>query len=337
MNSNLKRIQEDMKRNQHDNLKPVVTTLSSLIGLTREKRKAKVQIAACQNSGEVFGHCLLYGIGGTGKTVLARAIGSELNCHFVETHAAAFKKREQLFEALVHYSEEAQRSGKPLLFFLDEVHGLKQNLQEALYSAMKEWWIPTDRGKQYIAPFTLMAATTRFDLLDANSFVTRFPNVWEIHRYCEEDIRNIVAYEFDKLGLGYGLSVIIDIAKRCLGVPRIAVTLAKKVRMTTVATGETEVTLNHTRRTFDLEEIDKLGLQPVHRRYLEILAASEVNGKLTPLGIGPIAGKMRHHEDMIKGSIEPILLELNFVAPTPRGRTLTKIGLRYLKNKQEAA
>jgi Holliday junction DNA helicase RuvB len=311
--------------------------LSSLIGLTREKRKARVAIRACVAAGECFPHTLLYGIGGTGKTEFARAIGYELTYHFVEVHAAAFKKREQLFEAILHYSAEAQRLDRPLLFFIDEVHGLKLNLQEALYSVMKEWWIPTDRGKKYVAPFTLMAATTRFDMLDANSFVTRFPNVWEIERYSEKDIGYIVAYEFDRMGLDYTAEVVVDIAKRCLGVPRIAVTLAKKVRTTTLAAGHREVTLEDTWRTFDLEEIDELGLQPVHRRYLQILAASEVNGKLTPLGIGPIAGKMRHHEDMIKGSIEPILLELDFVAPTPRGRVLTARGAKYLEKGKEAA
>ncbi len=307
--------------------------MSSLIGLNRLKRRVRVAIKACSHSGEVFPHTLLTSIGGCGKTAFARAVGNELNYHCVETHAAAFKKREQLFEALVHYSAEAQRSGKTLLFFLDEVHGLKLGLQEALYSVMKEWWIPTDRGKRFIPPFTLIAATTRFDLLDANSFVTRFPNCWEINRYSEKDIRNIVAFEFDKHGLVYSFEVVADIAKRCLGVPRIAVTLANKVRTTTLAAGCGEVTLTHTWQTFELEEIDEIGLHPVHRRYLKILAGSEVNGKLTPLGIGPIAGKMRHPEDMIKGSIEPILLELELVAPTPRGRVLTKKGSEYLQEK----
>lgn len=311
--------------------------LSSLIGLDKLKKRVRIQVRACLNSGEVFPHTLLTSIGGCGKTAFARAIGYELSCHFVETHAAAFKKREQLFDALILYSEEAQSCGKPLLFFLDEVHGLKLNLQEALYSVMKEWWLPLARGKRYISPFTLVAATTRFDMLDANSFITRFPNVWEINRYSVRDITNIVAYEFDKLGLGYDYTVVEDVAKRCLGIPRIAVTLAKKVRTTTVAAGDKVVTLSHTRSTFDLEEIDPIGLQPVHMRYLRILAGSQANGRLMPLGIGPIAAKMRHHEDMIKGSIEPILLELSFVAPTPRGRTLTEAGSNYLKKAQEAA
>lgn len=304
--------------------------LSSLIGLDKLKRKVRVAISACRATGECFPHTLLTSIGGCGKTEFARCIGSELAYHFVETHAAAYKKPEQLLEALVHYSEEALSLGHTLLFFLDEIHGLRLPLQESLYSVMKEWWIPTKRGKQHLAPFTLIAATTRFDLLDANSFITRFPNCWEINRYPESAIRNIVACEFDKMGLGYDLAVVSDIAKRCLGIPRIAVTLSAKVRTTTLAAGSMQVTMDHTWRTFDLEEIDDLGLQPIHRRYLRILAGSEVNGAFTPLGIGPIAGKMRHHEDMVSGSIEPILFELEFVAPTPRGRMLTQKGSDHL-------
>jgi Holliday junction DNA helicase RuvB len=216
------------------------------------------------------------------------------------------------------------------MLFIDEVHRLKLPLQEALYSPMKEWWIPTDRGKQHIPPFSLVAATTRIDMLDANSFVTRFGNCWEIDRYPLTDIERIVAYEFDKQGMQYSAEVVADIAQRCLGVPRIAVTLTDKVRQNTLATGTRQVTLAHCQRTFELEEIDQLGLDPVHHRYLRILAASKADGKFMPLGIGAISAKMRHHEDMIKGSVEPILLELDFVAPTPRGRVLTESGAKYL-------
>ena len=87
----------------------------------------------------------------------------------------------------------------------------------------------------------------------------------------------------------------------------------------------------HTQRTFDLEEIDVLGLQPVHHRYLKILDASLVDGHHAPLGVGAIAAKMRQPEDVIKGSVEPILLELNMISPTSRGRMLAEVGLRYLQ------
>lgn len=308
--------------------------LSSLIGLPREKQRAKLLIRACQNSGEVFPHTLLTSIGGLGKTEFARRVGNELHCHFVETHAAAFKKREILFSALIEHSSVAQRLGKSLFFFIDEIHRLSLVLQEGLYQAMKEWWLPIPSGKRRIAPFTLMGATTRFDMLDSNSFVTRFENVWEIQRYGLPEMAAIVASELSKHRMRFGTEVSYDIAKRCLGIPRTGINLANKVRRMAQSVGAVEITLQHCRATFDLEQIDGLGLNPVHHRYLQILHSSRVDGRFAPMGVCSIAAKMRQPEDLIKGSVEPILLELDMISPTPRGRKLTDKGAQYFSDKR---
>jgi len=305
--------------------------LNNLIGLSSLKRRVRLQIKVCKKTGEIFDHCLLSGIGGTGKTAFARAIGEELGYYFVETHGGVFKSSVQMFDFLIKHTEEARIRGQVFLFFLDEIHGLSTDLQESLYSAMKEWWLPTKHGQLSISPFTLIAATTRFDMLDANSFVTRFPNVWEIDRYSDENICYIIAYEFDKMGIRYNREVLFNISKRCLGIPRNAVTLAKKVRTTVLAFDVLEVTLFHVNLTFDLEGIDSLGLKSINRRYLDTLSHSQKNGQLVPMGIGPLAGKMRLNEDMLKSSVEPILLELGFISPTSRGRLLTDTGLAYLQ------
>jgi len=108
-----------------------VIKLSSLIGLSLEKSKARVAIKACLLSKRVFPHTLLHGIGGTGKTAFARAIGYELKYHFVETHAARFKHYHQVVQALIQHDKEAKAKGRHLLFFIDEVHRLKPALQES--------------------------------------------------------------------------------------------------------------------------------------------------------------------------------------------------------------
>jgi Holliday junction DNA helicase RuvB len=247
----------------------------------------------------------------------------------VETHAAAFKKTEVLFSALIDHSKAAQRLNQPLLFFIDEIHRLNLALQEGLYQALKEWWIPTPEGKKQLPPFTLIGATTRFDMLDSNSFVTRFENVWEIQRYPPDEIAIIVADELSRHNMRFSADVARNIAGRCLGIPRTAINLANKIRRAAQSQGCTRITLQHCCTTFELEQIDDLGLQHVHHRYLEILHATRVDGHFSPLGVGSIAAKMRQPEDVIKGSVEPILLELDFVAPTPRGRMMTLRGSEY--------
>lgn len=104
--------------------------LSKLIGMRREKARARIDIAACKKTGEPFPHTLLEGVGGTGKTALALAIAEELCYHSVITEAAALKTREQIIKRLISSHEEARRAGKPLLFFIDAGSFLLSDGQE---------------------------------------------------------------------------------------------------------------------------------------------------------------------------------------------------------------
>jgi len=302
--------------------------LNQLIGLSKEKSRAITQIRGCRSSDLLFPHTLMYGIGGTGKTAFIRAIGEELGYHFVEVEGSVFKTREQLLSFLLEHNLSANRQKKTLLLFIDEIHRLKLQVQEALYIPMKEWRITSCSGDIKLSPFVLMGATTRFDMLDSNSFITRFGNLWEVERYSEDDIGLIVAQEFRRKGLRFSGEVVVAVAKRCLGIPRNAINFVQKLQF--VAQGGV-ISLSDVNRMFNLEEIDKTGLHPMHRRYLYILYKSQHDGNFAPLGVGAIASKMRQPEDMIKGAVEPILLELDLISSTPRGRILTEDGHIFLQ------
>ena len=278
--------------------------------------------------GLIFPHSLITAIGGTGKTAFARAIGNELGYYSVEVEAIVFKTREQILGFLKEGSSSAQAQGKTLSLFIDEIHRLRLPIQEALYMPMKEWRITSSSGDIHLAPFTLIGATTRFDMLDTNSFVSRFENLWEIQRYLLDDIGMIVAHEFRKAGLRFSREIVDIIAKRCLGIPRHAVSFVRKLRFMAESR---RITLAAVKRMFELEEIDEFGLHPIHRRYLAILGKSRHDGHYVPLGVGAIASKMRQPEDMVKGAVEPILLELDMISPTPRGRILTTTGETFLR------
>lgn len=315
------------------------SALSQLIGLTDLKKLARLYIKACRRADITFPHTLLWGIGGTGKTVFARAIGQDLRYYFVEFHAADFKSRQQLYGTLRDSLAEAQQAGKPLLFFLDEVHRLSTGLQEALYTVMAEWWIPTKEGRLDISHFTLVGATTRYDMLDANSFVTRMKNKWQITRYDLNEMREIVTFELVKISrtlhvkpFCFGRKVTREIAQRCLGIPRNAVSLVEQIALQAIADNKRRITVKDCQRMFGLSGIDGIGLGKAHHEYLNKLAESRVNGSYVPIGIGAISGKLRLAQDVVVGSIEPILLELDFVASTPRGRILTKKGADFLEN-----
>lgn len=306
--------------------------LSSLIGLEKEKKRARIQIQACLQTHKPYPHSLIYAIGGLGKTIFSRCIADELNYHFFETHAAVFKKPQTLTDSLIFHSKEATKRGIPLLYFIDEIQRLSLPLQETLYSPMKEWWIPSLSGRVNIKPFTLFGATTRFEMLDANSFVTRFGNVWEIKRYELIDMAIIIAQSLSKQGFNFSREVSQAIASRCLGIPRTGVNLAEKVGSMVLARGSKTITLQDVNQMFDLEGIDKIGLQAIHHQYLRVLGSNKIGNKMIPVGVKVIAAKMRQAEETITGMVEPVLLELEHIMPTSRGRTLTDKGFAYLRD-----
>lgn len=299
--------------------------LAGLTGLTTIKQLASVGIKSCIARHAVFPHTLLFGVGGTGKTSIARAIGQELGYYFVEVEGAAFRKRDEIIECLTRNSLLAKKSHQPLLLFIDEVHRLHIKLQEALYIPMKEWRSTSTEGDISFPPFTLIAATTRRDMLDERSFVERFPNKWEVTRYHSCHIKGIVAALFRKWNMACDSEMSRLIATRCLGIPRVAANLSSKVRDVTLAGGRTEVNIADLRQAFDLEGLDRIGLTRLHHRYLSVL-----NEAVATRGVASIAAQLNQPVQLIEQGIEPILCELGLVEHGPRGRVITRRGREYL-------
>lgn len=302
--------------------------LDGLVGLAVEKQRAKICIKAAKVSGEVCGHVLLHGVGGVGKTAVARAMAHDLGYLFIEREAAAFRHRDDIADLLQECDKQARTAGKPFLLFVDEVHRLALNLQEAFYYPMKEWTINLTKGAYTMRPFCLVAATTRRDLLDEASFVKRFDNVWEIERYEDTYICDILADVLRANGIGFTPNQLQYIAVRCFGIPRQACTLAGKIRNYILARGGTRtMQSSDIDDTFAMEGMDDKGLNKQHIRYMRELFLAEGVHK----GLAFLAGRLGQQEDVVAGYIEPTLLELGFIDRDRRGRILTKAGLDHLR------
>jgi holliday junction DNA helicase RuvB len=304
--------------------------LDKLVGLNREKQKAKIAIRSCLTRGVVFPHTLITSIGGCGKTALARAMAEELSYHIEETEAAALKTRKHIIQKLVEGTNAAQGYSTRLMLFVDEIHRLSIDRQEVFYIPMKEWKIATVQGIIKFPPFCLMGATTRMDLLDANSFVSRFPNKWHIRRYHTNDIVCILIDLFNADEISHNIKVVKSIARRCLGIPRYAHNLYGKVRDQVLFRGGDKVNEEDVLRACELEGIDSLGLGEIHLDYLKILLSA--NGKAR--GLSGLASKLMQPNDVVSGTLEPILLSLDFIDLESRGRILTDKGRQHLMAKK---
>lgn len=302
-------------------------SLNHIIGIPKLKEKAKIQILACKNQSTVFPHLLLTGIGGTGKSTFARAIATELKNYFYECEAASFKNREHLLQTLLREIKNAEEKKQSLTIFIDEIHRLNLTLQESLYFPMTECKVNLNNESVNISAFTLIGATTRPDMLDTNSFIKRFKLDWHMGRYDKIYIEQIIANQLRKKEMRFTKLIVQEIAQRSLNIPRTAINLTERVCTLANATKTKVIDINHLYRTFALEEIDSIGLSELHHEYLSILDQTSTH----PIGLGAIAAKLRQNPNVIQEMIEPILLELNFVQPTPRGRIITPAGLSHAK------
>jgi Holliday junction DNA helicase RuvB len=118
-----------------------------------------------------------------------------------------------------------------------------------------------------------------------------------------------------------------EIARRSRGTPRIAGRLLRRVRDFAVVENAETVTRELADRALSLLDVDRIGLDVMDRRYLDMVAVNFGGG---PVGIETIAAALSEPRDAIEDIIEPYLLQIGFLQRTPRGRLLTANAFRHL-------
>jgi len=292
-------------------------TLNEYIGQTKVKENMKIYIEAAQKRGEALDHCLFYGPPGLGKTTIANIISNEMNSNLKVTSGPAIEKPGDLAAILTTLSEND-------VLFIDEIHRLSKNVEEILYPALEDYTLdivigtgPSAKSIRIDLPkFTLIGATTK-----AGSLTTplrdRFGIIHKLELYSPEDLSIIVKRSANILGVGIDDISAMEIARRSRGTPRIANRLLKRVRDYAAVLGDGEITLKITKHALNQLEIDELGLDETDRKILEIMI-NQYQGR--PVGLETIATTLGDEVDTIEDVYEPYLIQIGFIARTPRGR-----------------
>ena len=118
-----------------------------------------------------------------------------------------------------------------------------------------------------------------------------------------------------------------EIARRSRGTPRIAGRLLRRVRDFAIVDKAERITREVADRSLSLLDVDRIGLDLMDRRYLDMVAINFGGG---PVGIETIAAALSEPRDAIEDIIEPYLLQQGFLQRTPRGRLLTPQAFRHL-------
>ncbi len=301
--------------------------LDEFVGQPRTREQLGIVLESARRRGLPPDHLLFSGPPGLGKTSLAAIVAAELEAGLRVTSGPALERAGDLAAILT-----GLEAGDVL--FVDEIHRLPRAVEEVLYPAMEDFQIDVVLGKGPgarslrldLPRFTLVAATTRTGLI-TSPLRDRFGFSARLDFYSALDLEVIVRRSAGILGVDITADGARVLAGRSRGTPRIANRLLRRVRDFAEVRGSGKVDAEVAADALELFEVDRLGLDKLDLALLRVLCERFAGG---PVGLATLAVSVGEEPDTIEDVAEPYLLQLGFLARTPRGRVATAAAFGHL-------
>lgn len=301
-------------------------TLKDYVWQEAIKKHLNVSIKSASIRKETLEHILLYWPPWLGKTTLSNIISYEMGVSIKSTSWPAIEKQSDIISILSNLENGD-------ILFIDEIHRLKPQIEEILYTAMEDFtidimvwaWTWAQSIKIPLKKFTLIWATTRLSAL-SSPLRDRFWNILKLDFYDSKDIEKIILVNSKILWIELNKEISRFISDKSRWTPRIANRFLKVVRDYYTIWNDIE-TISWLELIFSSIWIDELGLDYLDRKYLEILYYKFSSW---PVWLNTIASAIWEEDWTLEDVVEPYLLQIWFIERTPRWRKVTKNAVQHL-------
>lgn len=315
-------INDMINKKDDESLRPL--TFEDYIGQESIKQNVKIAINSSKKRGHQLDHILFYGPPGLGKTTISQIIANELEANIKIVTGTSIEKPSDLAMILMNIEDGD-------VLFIDEIHRIPKIAEEAIYSAMEDFQLhininngtTIDVVKINLPKFTLIGATTRAGML-TKPLRDRFGMVLRMNYYTLDELSKIIINASKKLDIEITIDASKEIAKRSRLTPRVSLKILKRMRDFADYFDKDIIDLSVTNYGFKSMNIYEHGIDETDRKYLETLLTID-----KPLAIKTLASKLNESIETIEESIEPYLIENNFIEKTPRGRIILEKGKNF--------
>src|SRR4051812_21342999 len=175
---------------------------------------------------------VLYGPPGTGKTTLARLAAEHASAAFEELSAVNAGRPE--VREVIARATERRASGRPTIFFLDEIHRFNKAQQDALLPAVEDGLI------------TLIGATTENPYFEVNSALLSRSQIYEFRPLSPDETKELIQRALtDERGIPDAPTISDEalemLATRAGGDGRVALAALERAADATKRGGESEI------------------------------------------------------------------------------------------------